>query len=321
MRFDGVVMNRRGVLLSGGAVFLPVGMPPWDDQSGGVHPGPVADSVAAGWRDFHAGAYEKVGARLPGIVRACRSLDGAGASAYSRAVAARGYILASETLSKSGAVAPCVSLSSQAVRAAEGAGDLALAASASRSLSTAWRRQGSAGAAGESLLGMVAVASDLSGGTPSERAVYTRLLCTTAYTHACAGDAGRARDISDEALSVAARPGAAAGALEHARVYRVGVEWAAGDAAGAVRAVGAVRPWLLPTRERRARFWADAARAYQLADDRVRCLQALRVAYDEAAEEVVGRPSMRAVVSWVASGARGSADGRGFARRVGVGVG
>jgi hypothetical protein len=157
--------------------------------------------------------------------------------------------------------------------------------------------------------------------TTEETAVYTRILCTSAYTAATAGNRSLALGLIDEAdqdATTATLTGPERFDAAAVTVYRIGVHYALGDAGAAVAASSRVRPGQLPTPERRARYWADVARAESLYGRPDRTYHALQAAWREAPGEIRDRRSMRNLVASLVPHDRRLPGLSSFARRVGA---
>jgi transcriptional regulator with XRE-family HTH domain len=134
--------------------------------------------------------------------------------------------------------------------------------------------------------------------TEDDLAQYGALLSTAAYTAAVAGDEDLANSYGQEADTIAARfevdvPRALwSFGPAQTTLYRIGIASILGNIGGALRFAKRLRPEMLPTPERRARYWIDVARAHEQEDDRSRTRDALRRAYEEAPQEVTGRPAI-----------------------------
>jgi hypothetical protein len=94
------------------------------------------------------------------------------------------------------------------------------------------------------------------------------MLCTTAYTHARAGDGARALDLINAATRAARDlpdqvPEGRLFAITPAavRLYGVGVHWALGNAGAALETGNSLHESQFATAERRGRMHTDLARA------------------------------------------------------------
>ncbi|WP_229705694.1 hypothetical protein [Micromonospora sonchi] len=154
-----------------------------------------------------------------------------------------------------------------------------------------------------------------------DASLYAEMLATAAYTAAagdrrdeawtCAGEAG--------AALAAAPPGPGFGVNE-LELFRSGIARLLGDFGQAVDHAGRVRVDLLPTTERRARFWQDAALAWWGRGRRREAWEALREAERVAPQEVRYRPWARDLASGLLSTPGPQLSGlREFAARTGLG--
>jgi hypothetical protein len=101
-------------------------------------------------------------------------------------------------------------------------------------------------------------------------------------------------------------------------LHRASAENYAGDPGAAVAAALRIVPASLPTTERRARYWTDAARAYANWGRRDDCVSALLAAEREAPEETHARPAVRDLVSGLLVTGRTGPELRGLAARCGI---
>ncbi len=136
---------------------------------------------------------------------------------------------------------------------------------------------------------------------PQHLPVYGSLLLTAAYTSAQAGDRHQALDLLTEADTAARRLGAPdrprrGFSREQVMLYRIGVHLALGDSGQALTASHRVRPNLLPTAERRARYHVDTARAWHQHGNRAKAIQSLLAAEHQASDEVT-RPAIRTLIT------------------------
>lgn len=185
----------------------------------------------------------------------------------------------------------------RAIRAAHRAEDPRLLAEARRLLCIAHRRAGWHDRAQE-----LAVSAADRLGTDVHGMVTAELLCTAAYAAAKNGDRERAMELltdADRIARKAQRDGqfwTAFGAV-NVTVYRVSVFSSLGDLGRALAAVRAVNIGELPTAERRARFFVDAARAYLTAEQHGQARQALLIAARTAPQEMRTRPAARTLAA------------------------
>ena len=74
----------------------------------------------------------------------------------------------------------------------------------------------------------------------------------------------------------------------------------------------------LPTTERRARYWTDTARAYEMRGRREESIQALLAAEHEAPQDTHARPAIRDLIRSLLITGRTSPELRGLAHRCGI---
>ena len=135
--------------------------------------------------------------------------------------------------------------------------------------------------------------------TPSHAGMYVRLLCTSAYTSAGAGDQAQALDRLGEAERAARRliPLQAQTALPFVWLYRVNIHCVLGDPGAGLHAGRDLREAMYPTAERKARYWTDIARAAWPAGDLDQTVHALLAAHTHAPAEVRDRPRIRRIAA------------------------
>jgi hypothetical protein len=144
-----------------------------------------------------------------------------------------------------------------------------------------------------------------------------------AFNHAQSGHAHAALDAISHARELAARAGdheadamtpfSATTVTE----YEISVRNALGDSAGALQAARRIRPGALPTPERFARYGLDVARAWHLHGRNDQALQAL-IGAERHGPEDVRRPSVRALISAIATAPNPPAGARELATRTGA---
>jgi hypothetical protein len=135
-------------------------------------------------------------------------------------------------------------------------------------------------------------------------AAFTTMLCTWAYNTAKKGDRARALELIGDAERIAARlpehpmPGQLF-QISPAQVtlYRVGCEWATGNAAAALQAGRGLRAGQFPTPERRGRLFTDMARAWWQYGRPEQTAAHLLAAHSHAPAELLGRPTIRKIAT------------------------
>ncbi|GAB3501744.1 hypothetical protein [Amycolatopsis cihanbeyliensis] len=206
----------------------------------------------------------------------------------------------------------------RAVQAAHRAGDQLAHATASRSWAIALRRTGYRGLANRAVLDTAAALQPELHRGPGYLASYSALTSTAAYTAAGAGDRDTMNTLLTEAADTAEHLGNPARVA--IQLYRVSSARALGDYGTALHTARRVHPDTIPTGERRARHWANVARALHAWDKPTECYRALLAAEHAAPDEVRYRPPIQAITrdllrSPAAPTLRGLAH---FAHRTGV---
>ncbi len=300
---------RRRTLLAAAALAGSAPLLAGIDQALAVPPDPTGTPVpldaqlAAARAYFDAGQHEKLLAALPGLLGnlhagARRHRD---PLAYARLSA--GYGLASEILSKTAAYGRARLTADRAVTYAELSGSPLASAAAARELSIVLRHLGQPQEAQRLVLGALSAIEATGLATGPQQAAYAQMLCTTAYTAARGGDRDTAHTMINDAVRAArdlpARP--PAGRLFRVTpaavtLYRVGVDWALGDAGAALEAGRSLHPGQFPTADRRARMHTDLARAWWLRQRPEQTATELLAAVRVSRAEVRDRPAIRSLV-------------------------
>jgi hypothetical protein len=282
----------------------------------------VAATLNAAQSRFDAGDYPRAGGCGADAVAGAEGLAAQSADTPEvHVLLAQAYALATEVLVKIGGAGIAAITADRAVNAARTSGSPLAIAIATRQLASVMRHAGRKDSAARLALAAAEHLRRNGTGDPDEIAVYTRILCTSAYTAATAGNRGLALDLiaeADHAAAEAIRPGSQRFDAAAVTVYRIGVHYALGDAGAAVATCARVRPSQLPTPERRARYWADVARAESLYGRPDRTYRALQAAWREAPGEVRDRRSMRNLVSSLLPHDRRLPGLQSFAARVGA---
>lgn len=259
--------------------------------------------LVVGRAQFRSARYANLAETLPGLLRDARAAQARTTGARRQAASvllARVHILASERAVKSGDSGEAWDHARSAVAAGESSGNVFVLAEATRVCATPLRRQGRAADAVLLLQDMITTLAGDASSAPEPQLVSATgsLALTAAYSAALEGRRTTALSLMDMAADATARlaraPQAYAGGLTTGQVqlYQVGVHHLLGDDIAAVRAAERLRPFTLPTGERRARLGTDTARALIAAGDYARALTALH-AVEEAASEEASRPSVR----------------------------
>jgi transcriptional regulator with XRE-family HTH domain len=290
-----------------------------------------ADSVRAGLdgalADFRDSRYGRLSVTLPRLVCAGHVLavDG-GIPGERDALLAGIYTLTTRMLIKLDDQQLGWMAADRARVLASGGGDPLAVGEAARNLAVLARKAGWHEQAASIALS-AAAGPLLAGKSPRLAAERGLLIQSAAYTAARAGDREGMRELTDEAAAVAAQFEGRVLLLDHGggftaatvELHRVSAENYAGDPGAAVAAARRVNPAALPTKERRARYWTDTARAYANWGRRDDCVDALLAAEREAPEETHARPAVRDLLSGLLVTGRANRELRGLAARCGIG--
>ncbi len=233
---------------------------------------------------FAAGHYQQVTDDLPGALAAAKAAD---------RHLAHLWTLTSEVGVKIGSDTVAWTAADRAVQAADRAGDQLAHASATRSWAIALRRAGYRDLANRVVLDTAAALQPTLVQGPDYIAAYSALTSTAAYTAAGAGDRNAMSTLLTEAADAAAHLD------DHARVavqlYRVSSSRVLGDYGTALHTARGIHPATIPPGERRARHWANVARALHAWNKPAECYRALLAAEQAAADEVRYRPPIQAI--------------------------
>ncbi|MFI8080073.1 hypothetical protein ACIF6L_04650 [Kitasatospora sp. NPDC086009] len=213
----------------------------------------------------------------------------------------------------------------RALTAARASGSPVVVGEAARVLAITMRRSGRITSAVQLLTSTATNLHARAGREDDLRAVRTTLLLTAAYTAATGGDGHTANELIDEAELLAKRiPSGRTGELftveatpEQVTLYRIGIATTLNDPDSGVFHARALNPALLPTQERRARFYTDAARLWTALGDDGRTYAALQ-AMERVAPEELRRPSVRAITSGLVHSSARLPGLRAFAARTGA---
>ncbi|TYK52812.1 helix-turn-helix transcriptional regulator [Actinomadura decatromicini] len=305
-----LVTRLRDVLLGTGARAEP------------IPPSKLAAALAAACRDYDACDYGRLAEGLPRLLAGGHAAAG---DAGAATVLAQTYNLITRLMIKLDESLGWLA-GDRARTFAELSGDVLAAAEAARQLAVLARRNDWF----DQATGLAMAAADddgLQDDRPAHVAARGQLVMSAAYTAAHAGDRGGMRELTGQAMSIAARLGGGTFLRQNGggfgvtavRLHLISAEYAAGDPAMAVQAARAVRPQALPTAERRARYFTDVARAYGMWGRRDETLRALLIAERIAPQETRTRPAVRELVSGLLATGRTSPDLRGLAARCRLG--
>lgn len=269
---------------------------------------------------YHAARYQQVAHALPGLLRdAEASRDNTPDSQPADMLLAQAYALASAVAVKLHEQGVAWSCADRAVHAAHASGDPRTLAAARRQAAIVMRRSQHRTQAQQLILTATAdlhAATGLAGDT--DASLYAGMMATAAYTAALADRRVEAWALADEAgNALAGREGVGFGP-NALMLYRSGIARALGDYGQAVTYAQQVRVDLLPTPERRARYYEDTALAWWgrgRPDEAYGCLLA---AERDVPQEVRYRPWAQQLTVELLSGGRRLSGLREFAARVGV---
>ncbi|MBF9135225.1 helix-turn-helix transcriptional regulator [Plantactinospora sp. S1510] len=279
--------------------------------------------LAAGRADFAAARYEQLARRLPGLVQAAEATWDA--TAHDRRAGAGAFVALSHDLGArlmikmhhTEGAAACSVRASQAARVC---GEPAIVALVDRTVTVVMRRTGQARQAQPVLLDAATrLRADTGLASGRDASLYASMLATAAYTAAIADRRDDALTLVEEAEGALGRGGGGF-TPNDLTLYKAGVARMLGDYGHAVSLIGRVRLDLLPTPERRARYWEDAALSWVGRGRPGRAYEALREAERAAPQEVRYRPWAKQLTSRLLAGGACSElpDLRQFATRVGV---
>jgi transcriptional regulator with XRE-family HTH domain len=315
--------------------FAPVlAMPPGNSPSEALHEAPDIDSLTAAvatvWGQFSAGRYSDLAKTLPSLLArlnaACLALDD---EPQSRAftLCAEAHRVAALVLLKLDDQGLAYLAADRSMRAAEASGDpVTVGASATTITATLM----SSGHFPTAITAASAYAErldhDMSAHTPESLSVYGAVLLRGAEAAARAGKRETASELLGEADETARRLGVDGNLRNtsfgptNAKLYRVNLTVALGDAGSAVDTARKVDPGMIPTTERKATFLVDTARAFLQWGKHANACIALRAAEETAHEEVAGRPSVHQVVRDLVTSAPPSVrrDAEQLATQIGV---
>ncbi|MFE0024325.1 helix-turn-helix domain-containing protein [Amycolatopsis sp. NPDC059021] len=234
--------------------------------------------------EFAAGRYQQVADHLPAALAAVAHADRHLAELWT---------LASEIGVKLGNDLIAWTAADRAMQAATRAGDQLAHATASRSWAIALRRAGHRELANRAVLEAAAALQPELHHGPGYLLAYSALTSTAAYSAAGAGDRDAMNTLLTEAADTAEHLD------EPARVaiqlYRVSSARVYGDYGTALDTARRIDPATIPAGERRARHWANVARALHAWNRPTDCYRALLAAEHAAPDEVRYRPPIQAI--------------------------
>uniref|UniRef100_UPI0024568F0A hypothetical protein n=1 Tax=Nocardia brasiliensis TaxID=37326 RepID=UPI0024568F0A len=234
---------------------------------------------------------------------------------------AQTYIMASNLTFKFGRFQLAWTTADSSVHAANISYEILTRDHARRAWAIVLRRTGHAATAHQLVIDTAAaMQSDLHHGRPY-LAVYGSLLSTAAYTAAVDGDRDTAHTLLAEARNAAEHFDDHTGFGPTAvRLYQISTARALGDAGAAIDVARQINPAAIPSTERRARYWADIARAFAQWGKPEHCFRALLAAEQNAPDEVRFRkPIQQITLSLLHHPSASTLPGlQSFARRTGI---
>ena len=292
--------------------------------------GSLTAAVANVWGQFSAGRYSDLAKTLPTLLArlnaACLALDDE-AQGRAFALCAEAHRVAALVLLKLDDQGLAYLAADRSMRAAEASGDpVTVGASATTITATLM----SSGHFPTAITAASAYAErldhDMPAHTPESLSVYGAVLLRGAEAAARAGKRDTANELLGEADETARRLGVDGNLRNtsfgptNAKLYRVNLTVALGDAGSAVDTARKVDPGMIPTTERKATFLVDTARAFLQWGKHANACIALRAAEETAHEEVAGRPSVHQVVRDLVTSAPPSVrrDAEQLATQIGV---
>jgi transcriptional regulator with XRE-family HTH domain len=309
---------------------MPSGSPPGEALHQSPDIGSLTAAVATVWGQFSVGRYSDLAKTLPSLLArlntACLALDD---ERQSRAftLCAEAHRVAALVLLKLDDQGLAYLAADRSMRAAEASGDpVTVGASATTITATLM----SSGHFPTAITAASAYAErldhDKPAHTPESLSVYGAVLLRGAEAAARAGKRETASELLSEADETARRLGGDGNLRNtsfgptNAKLYRVNLAVALGDAGSAVDTARRVDPAMIPTTERKATFLVDTARAFLQWGKHANACIALRAAEETAHEEVAGRPSVHQIVRDLVTSAPPSVrrDAEQLATQIGV---
>lgn len=294
-------MRRRTLLAAGLSIPLAalvrfddaLAVPPRPDS---VDPVQIAARLRAARRQFDRSDLADLVTTLPGLLASATAAAEQADTPAGWGLVAASYRLATDTLNKIGNKPAARLTADRAVLYAARSGDPVARAASDRSLGMMLRIQGRPATAAAVMSRGIDNLETTGLRTTDQAALYLRLLCAMAYTHAWAGDRPRALEGIAEAERAAARiPAMRPTAMPFAVLYRADIHYALGDAGTAVHAARDLRDDMYATPERRGRLHTDLARFYWQWGKPEQATAELLTAYQHAPAEVRDRPSIRTI--------------------------
>ena len=290
----------------------------------GVPAGELRSGLAAAVADYQNCRYRRLATTLPRLISAGHLHTAGNASTQASMLLAEIYTLATHMLIKLDDQQLGWMAADRAKVLAAGGSDPILEAETARNLAVLARKAGWHSQA--TAIALAAAASPrLRGADPRLAGERGLLIQSAAYTAARACDRDGMRELTSRAMSLAEGIGDAVvlrdrGGFTPATValHQISAENFAGDPGAAVAAAVRLEPAGLPTTERRARYWADTARAYAQWGRREDAIDALFAGEYHAPQDIHSRPAVRDLIRTLLLTGRTGPDLRGLAHRSGI---
>lgn len=250
-------------------------------------------------RQWNASALTTLMATLPDTLAVAREAAERIDTPAAWALAAAVHDIATDTLNKVGRKQSARITADRSVMLSARSEDPVAMAASARALGMMLRTTGRFGSAARVVEGAASRLEAAGLRTPGQVAMYVRLMCTSAYTMAGAGDRPRALERLGEAERAARRlpPPQASMALPFVWLYRVNIENVLGDPGAGLEATKRLQEGMYPTAERKARLWTDVARVAWPSGQVEQVVHALLAAHAHAPAEVRDRPRIHAIAA------------------------
>ncbi|MFE7384731.1 helix-turn-helix domain-containing protein [Streptomyces zhihengii] len=304
---------RRRTLLAAAGLAAPGGLVAGVENALAITPDPTGSAVsfdsrlAAARRLYDGGRNSLLLAEMPGLLADAHAASG-NRQDISFARLSATYSLAAQGLIKIGRYDQARLAADRAAVYAEMSGSPLVSAAAARELSIVLRHQDQPTAAQRHILTAVSRVEATGLRNEAQRSAYAQMLCTTAYTKACAGE-------REEALTMIREATRAARDLPHGSpegrlfqvtpaavdLYSVSVNWALGDAGSALEAGRRLQPGQFGTAERKGRMHTELGRAWWQWGKPEQAATELLAAVRVSPGEVRDRPAIRRIVAELGS--------------------
>ncbi len=291
-----------------------------------VPPATLRAAINVAREDFQTARYDRLALRLPALIRTAVATNQAADrdQAGTSSLLADAYITAANFMVKLNDDPLALSLADRALQAAHKGDDPLTTADARRAVATVLRRTGRRAKARELLLSAIGDIEPSGKASAEQLSMYGTLLETAAYTAAVDGNRAAASELIGEAQTAATRLGSDANyrftAFGPANVtlYQVSIAQVLGDSGIAIEHARTLRPAVIPTAERRGRYWIDVARAFHQWSKPQPCYRALLAAERDAPAEVHYRPPVHRMTEDLLRADRTLPGLRDFAHRIGL---